>query len=535
MNIRSITHWSWLPTVESTFLDTMSQEICTPMNGVIGMDEVLSRESLPEHQAAVADAPALPFHAGRDLEYAALRRQRPGPGHLPAAGRAEGGSIDVCSTQGEGSTFTGALPMKAVSGVTPPEGADLEDLDCIVIGSYIVAEDLRIVLEHAGARVSLVADLEAAALQAVGTQRPVLIHNTGVDRPRQEATVQNLRFAALAEARHLVITRGALTCSVMPAMQVTSMDGNGLQSATLVRMVAVAAGRASSRAPVHLDIPLPSTQPRAPTVAEARAQGRLILIAEDDRINQLVILRQIEVLGYAGEVASNGAEALRLLDSGPYGLLLTNLHMPEMDGYSLAQVIRGEEARRQRPWQQRLPILALTANALRGEAIRAEAAGMDGYLTKPMQLHLFEAALRKWLPIGNPRSESHQAPSVAAPAFRAAAGVLHTDLLHDLIGDDPALVRRLLYDYQTSARRLAIEMRVAFVADDFVRLGAITHELKSSSRSVGALNLGDLCAELENACRTLVRKGIARSMADFDAEQQVFDARMGEWLARPIT
>ena len=337
--------------------------------------------------------------------------------------------------------------------------------------------------------------------------------------------------ACVHTVRHLFITRGAQICTAIPAPQATSLDGNGLQSATLVRMVAFAAGRASSRTPAFRDIPFPNQPLRAPTVAEARAQGRLILIAEDDRINQIVILRQIEVLGYAGEVASNGAEALRLLDSGPYALLLTDLHMPDMDGYSLAQAIRREEARRQRPGQQRLPILALTANALRGEAIRAEAAGMDACLTKPMQLHLFEAALRKWLPQEVGRSESSSVPGANASALRTAAGVMHIELLNSLIGDDPAMVRGLLREYQISSSRLAERMDAAFLAEDFARLGSIAHELKSSSRSVGALNLGDLCAELENACRTLVRQSIACSMSDFDAELQVFDAHLDEWIA----
>jgi two-component system, sensor histidine kinase and response regulator len=93
------------------------------------------------------------------------------------------------------------------------------------------------------------------------------------------------------------------------------------------------------------------------------------------------------------------------------------------------------------------------------------------------------------------------------------------------------MVRGLLREYQISSRRLAERMDAAFLAEDFARLGSIAHELKSSSRSVGALNLGDLCAELENACRTLVRQSIACSMSDFDAELQVFDAHLDEWIA----
>ena len=89
---------------------------------------------------------------------------------------------------------------------------------------------------------------------------------------------------------------------------------------------------------------------------------------------------------------------MRLWRAGKYALLLTDLHMPEMDGYALAEAIRREEASRGTAREKRMPILALTANALRSEATRAEAAGMDEYLTKPLRLTLLKAALSRWLP-----------------------------------------------------------------------------------------------------------------------------------------
>src|SRR5690606_37107209 len=90
----------------------------------------------------------------------------------------------------------------------------------------------------------------------------------------------------------------------------------------------------------------------APSVSEARALDQLILIAEDDPTNQKVLLRQLELLGYAAEVADDGAEALHLWREGRYALLLTDLHMPEMDGYDLTAAIRSEEGGR----SERLPI-----------------------------------------------------------------------------------------------------------------------------------------------------------------------------------
>jgi CheY-like chemotaxis protein len=134
------------------------------------------------------------------------------------------------------------------------------------------------------------------------------------------------------------------------------------------------------------------------TLDEARSQGRLILVAEDDAMNQKVILQQLGLLGYAGQIAVDGEDALRLWRTGTYAMLLTDLHMPTMDGYQLALLIRADE-----PPGTHLPIIALTANALSGEADRATAAGMDGYLTKPVPLATLRNVLAKWItPVPSP-------------------------------------------------------------------------------------------------------------------------------------
>jgi CheY-like chemotaxis protein/HPt (histidine-containing phosphotransfer) domain-containing protein len=231
-------------------------------------------------------------------------------------------------------------------------------------------------------------------------------------------------------------------------------------------------------------------QAPATTVAEARAQGRLILVAEDDPTNQKVLLRQLELLGHAAEVAPDGVEALRLWREGGYALVVTDLHMPNLDGYGLVAAIRAEE-----PVGTRTPVLALTANALQGEAARARAAGIDAYLTKPMQLADLRDALAAWMPTDG-------ATHVPVPAPRAdtPAPVLDLDVLRSLVGDDPDTLRELLGDFAVAADKALVEFAVAGEEGDLERLGAVAHRLKSSSRAVGAMALGDLCAQLENVC-----------------------------------
>ncbi|MDB5999776.1 MAG: response regulator [Rhizobacter sp.] len=175
----------------------------------------------------------------------------------------------------------------------------------------------------------------------------------------------------------------------------------------------------------------------AALAAEPAASIRRVLVAEDNLVNQALIRRQLEVLGFAPDMAGDGHEALARWRDGHYDLLLTDLHMPGMNGYELAEAIRREE-----PAGRRLPIIALTATALSDESERSRAAGMDGYLGKPLTLEQLRNSLARWLPAA-PRPASNaspsQRPAIADPVRVAAttsspqpaeAGVL-------LVDDDP--------------------------------------------------------------------------------------------------
>jgi len=133
----------------------------------------------------------------------------------------------------------------------------------------------------------------------------------------------------------------------------------------------------------------------AKRLVEGKAsREQLILLAEDNEINQDVIIRQLGLIGYKGEVASDGIEALKMYESGNYDLLLTDLHMPKMDGYSLTRAIRSIE---KESGEQRIPIIAITANALKDEEENCLSTGMDGYLSKPVELKQMQTELKKWL------------------------------------------------------------------------------------------------------------------------------------------
>jgi signal transduction histidine kinase/CheY-like chemotaxis protein len=148
----------------------------------------------------------------------------------------------------------------------------------------------------------------------------------------------------------------------------------------------------------------------APTTHEALAHGCLILVAEDNQTNQFVIKSQMRKLGFAAEFVNDGKEAWDTLNrhAKRYGLLITDCHMPFIDGYQLTGFIRDHEMK----FGGHLPVVALTANALQGEADVCRAAGMDGYLFKPTDLATLETTILKWLP----QAASLRRPLDAPPA-----------------------------------------------------------------------------------------------------------------------
>ncbi|TFD12204.1 response regulator [Cryobacterium sp. TMT1-2-2] len=133
--------------------------------------------------------------------------------------------------------------------------------------------------------------------------------------------------------------------------------------------------------------------------ATPRAPGApRILVAEDNPTNQKLIVWQLNLLGYEADMTDNGALAFARWASGDYDLVITDLHMPEMTGYELASAIRAAE-----PPGMRMPILAMTASAVRGDADHARMVGMDEYLMRPLHLAKLRAALLKWLPLESDR------------------------------------------------------------------------------------------------------------------------------------
>jgi len=439
-----------------------------------------------------------------------------------------GGEITAHSTPGEGSTFTARLhfvPLPATTD-TSEAASTVAGLSCLVVGGAEgMAADLAVYLSHGGAAVEQAPDLAAAGERAA-TLSPgpwVWVIATEGEPP----SAGELHTAAHARSDldvcFVVVGYGERRQPRAGAVDLVRVDGNVLTRRMLLKAVAIAAGRAEEEeAPQHLGKVDAAIRP--PSRDEARRAGRLILVAEDNETNQKVILQQLHLLGFAADIVSNGREVLERLPGGDYALLLTDLHMPQMDGYQLTMAIRAEEK-----GTRHLPIIALTANALKDEATHCRAVGMDDYLSKPARLADLKVMLEKWLP-----AAAESGPELPAPvASSDHQGPVDVSVLEALVGDDPQVIREFLQDFRISAAKAAAELKRACAAGVAAEVSAEAHKLKSSARSVGALALGELCAKLEAAGKIGRDAELAALLLLFEAEMRLVEAYLGAFLAQP--
>lgn len=220
-----------------------------------------------------------------------------------------------------------------------------------------------------------------------------------------------------------------------------------------------------------------------------------MLLVEDNQINREVATRVLATFGIMPDVANDGALALARIRSTRYDLVFMDCQMPVMDGYEATMAIRELEYRQGRP---RVPVIAMTANAMPGDRERCLAAGMDDYVPKPIKRDVVGEALMRWIPdraVFNATQPVVVAPPAAADApADQAVDRAPLEQLRELFHDDlPVIIDTYFAD---SVQQLgAIE--AAIWRKDYATLTRNAHSLKSSSMSVGARALGELAAKLE--------------------------------------
>ncbi len=227
--------------------------------------------------------------------------------------------------------------------------------------------------------------------------------------------------------------------------------------------------------------------------AAVAARAR-ILVAEDNIVNQKVAVSQLEKLGYRADIVANGLEAVEAVSRVSYALVLMDCQMPEMDGLEATALIRkreGEQASR------RLPIIAMTANAMRGDREKCLAAGMDDYLAKPAKLEQLEAALTRWL---SDRSTPGEQKEPVPPARQESVHeCVDAAVLAELrqLDSSCGLLSALITNFLKDVPNCLAGLRDALRQGDGQALARVAHELNGSSGNLGVRNMRQLCIELQ--------------------------------------
>jgi len=223
------------------------------------------------------------------------------------------------------------------------------------------------------------------------------------------------------------------------------------------------------------------------TLRENQAKLK-VLLAEDNAVNQLVALRLLERLGHSVMVAANGKKAFEAWQKGGYDAILMDVQMPEMNGWEATQAIREKE----RATGDRIPIIAMTAHAMKGDDERCFAAGMDDYLTKPIRSEELIAALDKAANQKTARQLKLQPAAGVLPN-----GAVELDAALERLGGDRELYNELVEVFRKECPAVVEEMRRAIASGDATNLTRGAHTLRGAASNLGAAQLSKTAAELE--------------------------------------
>ena len=469
---------------KSIFLASMSHEVRTPMTGVLGMLEVLAHTDLSDEQRSMLGVAG---EAAQSLLNVT--------GDVLDLSKIEAGRLELAPT-----TICIADLVRQVAGTyvhtASTKGLVLEWSADSHLAPAHVGDPLRIrqVLSNFVSNALKFTDDGSVALRARslgagdgdGSERvelAVVDTGVGVSPEQQERLFREYTQADATTAQRFGGTGlGLSICRRLAQLMggTVSMD-SAVDAGTTMRLLI--------DLPVGDPVDLPQTGPGAMAgLRPGPAGAPTVLLVEDHPVNRRVLAGQLRVVGFDVDTAENGREALHALEyPGDYVLVLTDVNMPVMDGYTLAAAIRTRQA----SGIAALPVVGLSANVTSEERARCLASGMDDFMGKPTTIAALAATLRRWLP------DLAWVESPAPPPHVRGSGVLDLSCLEELTGGNPEVGATILKDYLGSTAHDLADLGHALESGEIEGVRRAAHRLKGASQTVGALAVADLAAQIE--------------------------------------
>ncbi|MGY2717586.1 PAS domain S-box-containing protein [Thermostichus sp. MS-CIW-22] len=387
-----------------------------------------------------------------------------------------GGAIGVESQPGQGSTFRFRIPLKR---------PDQELLPTAAPDPCLAGKQVLLVEDNASQRQLLSRLLSAWGMEvtccALAAEAQAAVRTRPFDLALLDATLPDrdgLTLAAdlqTAQPRLLpIVLTGHNFISTADPLPTLAKPVKASQLRKLLL------GLVGEKAPSSL-----SSSPAAPpSIWDATLASRYplqILVAEDNPVNQKVIRLMLERLGYRPDIVGNGLEAVQALRLRPYDLVLMDMQMPELDGLAATRRIRAEL-----PPERQPRIVVLTANVFSEGRAAAEAAGVDGYLTKPLEPAALVRVLQGSLPLPIPASQEED-PTLDPVILAQMRAVFSS----------PEAWQEMIQTYRQDSEALLGSLRQALEQRDPQAIARLAHRLKGGSSTLGAKRLAELCQQLE--------------------------------------